>query len=223
MADVSREDFTPAAGRLLPTSTYDRLLSLLTREARWRAALLQILAPEPGERILDVGCGTGSFALLIKKTVPDAVVVGIDPDPEARAIARNKALAAGISVDWQPGFASDAASFGQFDKVVSSLVFHQVPIEEKRAGLVAMFAAARPGGLVCVADYAKQQRWLMRQAFRIVQSADGWTNTQPNVDGFLESELAHICGRQVDPTWAIDTPTGTISIFDIQTNDVVQR
>lgn len=205
--------FTPAAGRFLPTSAYDRLLALLTREATWRANLLEALAPKPGERILDVGCGTGSFAILIKQIEPDARNVGLDPDPEARRIAVTKAEIAGVEIEWHSGFARDAANFGQFDKVVSSLVFHQVPVEEKRAGLEAMFTATKPGGLVLIADYAEQRSWLMRQAFKIVQSADGRTNTQPNADGFLEQELERICGAPQTAVWSLDTPTGTISIF----------
>lgn len=206
-------EFTPAAGRFLPTSTYDRLLALLTREAAWRTKLLEALAPQPGERILDVGCGTGSFAILIKRIEPQAIVVGLDPDSEARRIAAAKAQAAGVEIEWLPGFARDAANFGQFDRVVSSLVFHQVPVEEKRAGLEAMFKATKAFGLVLIADYAAQRSWLMRQAFKIVQSADGRTNTQPNADGFLERELTRICGAPLPAAWALDTPTGTISIF----------
>ena len=207
--------FTPAAGRFLPTSAYDRLLALLTREATWRANLLEALAPKPGERILDVGCGTGSFAILIKQIEPDARIVGLDPDPEARRIAVTKAEIAGVEIEWHSGFARDAANFGQFDKVVSSLVFHQVPIEEKRAGLEAMFNATKPAGRVLVADYAEQRSWLMRQAFKIVQSADGRTNTQPNSNGFLERELTRLCGAPLTGAWALDTPTGTISLFSV--------
>lgn len=205
--------FTPAAGRFLPTSAYDRLLALLTREAHWRSRLLTTLAPQNGERILDVGCGTGSFAILIKQAAPGAEVVGLDPDEDARCIAKAKADAAGVEIELQIGFARDAANFGRFDKVVSSLVFHQVPIIEKQAGLAAMFAATKSGGKIIVADYARQQTWVMRQAFKIVQSADGRTNTQPNADGYLEAELAQICGLPVAADWSIDTPTGTISIF----------
>ena len=208
-------DFTPAAGRFLPTSAYDRLLAVLTREARWRSELLESLAPRNGERILDVGCGTGSFAILVKQAAPYAEVVGIDPDEHARCIANAKAAAAGIEIEWMSGFARDAANFGQFDKVVSSLVFHQVPVAEKQAGLAAMFAAAKQGGRIIVADYARQNSWLMRQAFKIVQSADGRTNTQPNADGFLEAELARIGGVSVTAEWSLDTPTGTISIFSL--------
>jgi ubiquinone/menaquinone biosynthesis C-methylase UbiE len=207
------KDFTPAAGRFLPTSAYDRLLALLTREARWRRQLLATLAPHNGERILDVGCGTGSFAVLIKQAAPGAEVVGLDPDDDARRIAKAKAHAAGVEIEWRSGYARDAGNFGLFDKVVSSLVFHQVPTSEKQAGLAAMFAAAKPGGKVIIADYARQQSWLMRQAFKIVQSADGRTNTQPNADGYLEAELARIGRAPVSAEWTTDTPTGTISIF----------
>ena len=139
--------------------------------------------------------------------------MGLDPDPEALRIAAAKAAEAGVEVAWQSGFARDAANFGQFDKVVSSLVFHQVPVEEKRAGLAAMFKAARPGGRVLIVDYAEQRSWLMRQAFKIVQSADGRTNTQPNADGFIERELVRICGAPLTSAWALDTPTGAISMF----------
>lgn len=208
-------EFTPAAGRFLPTRIYDRLLAVLTREATWRDAMLAALAPKPGERILDVGSGTGSLAILVKQKAPDAIIVGLDPDPEARRIAAAKAAAAGVEVEWQSGFARNAANFGQFDKVVSSLVFHQVPLEEKRVGLEAMFRAARPDGRVLIADYAKQRTWLMRQAFKIVQSADGRSNTQPNADGFLEAELARICGSPIDAVWGLDTPTGRISLFNV--------
>lgn len=211
---MSETEFTPAAGRFLPTSTYDRLLALLTREATWRAKLLEALAPKPGERILDVGSGTGTFAILVKQREPASIVVGLDPDPEARRLASAKAEAAGVEIEWLTGFARDASNFGQFDKVVSSLVFHQVPVAEKRAGLGAMFKAVRPGGRVLIADYAAQRRWLMRQAFKIVQSADGRENTQPNADGFLEQELARICGAPQDAAWGLDTPTGRISIFN---------
>ncbi len=207
-------EFTPAAGRFLPTSAYDRLLALLTREATWRARLLAALGPKPGERILDVGSGTGSLAILIKQMEPQAIVVGLDPDPDARRIAAAKAEAAGVEIEWLAGFARDAANFGLFDKIVSSLVFHQVPLAEKIAGIEAMFKAARPGGRILIADYAMQRSWLMRQAFKIVQSADGRTNTQPNADGFLERELARICGRPLDASWGLDTPTGRISMFN---------
>lgn len=206
-------DFTPAAGRFASTALYDSGVALLTRESVWRRELISRLAPATGEAILDVGCGTGSLAILLKQAQPEAQITGLDPDPEALTIAKRKAAAAGVEIEWEQGFAHDAAKFGAFDKTVSSLVFHQVPFDGKRSGIAAMFAATKPGGLVCIADYAEQDQWLMRQFFRFIQLIDGRTNTQPNADGFIERELSGLIGKAVVPAYSLNTATGTISIF----------
>lgn len=114
------------------------------------------------------------------------------------------------------GFASDESRFsGQFIKCVSSLVFHQVPLAEKEAGIHAMFDAVGRGGRIHIADYARQpDRW-MRAAFRIVQHLDGLENTQANADGALERILASQLGTaQVWPSKIVRTPTGAISLFN---------
>ena len=171
------------------------------------------MSPAPGDSILDVGCGTGSLAILLKKAQPEARIVGLDPDVQALAIAKRKAVAAEVEIEWRQGFAKDSADFGTFDKVVSSLVFHQVPLAAKRSGIAAMFAAAKAGGLVCIADYAEQSDWRMRQLFRFIQLIDGRANTQLNANGFIEHELSGIQRKPVAPVCTINTPTGTISLF----------
>jgi ubiquinone/menaquinone biosynthesis C-methylase UbiE len=209
------QTFTPAAGRFASTSLYDRGVALLTREQVWRGALIDLLAPAPDETILDVGCGTGSLAILIKQRQPSARVLGLDPDPQALSIAEAKAKDTGVTIEWRQGFARDAAQFGPMDKAVSSLVFHQVPLYGKRTGLAAMFACVRDGGLVCIADYSTPSGWAMRQAFRFIQLIDGYPDTQPNVEGFIEAELGRLAGRAVSADFAVNTPTGTISIFAV--------
>lgn len=150
-------DYTPALGRAGLTAGYDLAIRLLTREAVWRGALLRQVAPQDGERIVDVGCGTGTFAMLLKRAAPGARVIGLDPDPNVLRIAAAKASKAGLQIEWRDGFARDAADFaGRLDKAVSSLVFHQVPSAGKREGIAAMFASVRGGGEVHIADYARQ-------------------------------------------------------------------
>ena len=210
-------DFVPAAGRDFLTPIYDAGIRLLTNERRWRAALLAQVAPRPGETILDVGCGTGSFAILAKKAAPRSRVIGLDPDPRILARAAAKATAAGVDIEWWQGFARDAADLGvAVDKTVSSLVFHQVPLAEKRAGIAAMVAVTLPRGEVHIADFARQNDRMMRLAFSAVGLLDGRANTEPNARGALADILAGFDPDASRPTQQFPSACGQISLFRLE-------
>src|SRR5690606_35182255 len=99
------------------------------------------------------------------------------------------------------------------DAVVSSLMFHQVPMAEKQAGLAAMHAALRPGGRLLIADYGRQCG-LMRLLFRLtIQRLDGVVDTQPNADGMLPQLVAEAGFRNVREAARIHTITGTIALI----------
>ena len=88
---MTGKEFTPALGYGFLTPVYDLAVGLLTRERRWRSDLVRLIDPQPGDRILDVGCGTGSLLLLLGRVEPEARLIGLDPDPEALRIAGAKA------------------------------------------------------------------------------------------------------------------------------------
>lgn len=208
---MSDRAYTPPLGTG-DTADYDRAIRRWTRELRWRSATIELLAPRPGETIIDVGCGTGSFAVMLKAAAPGVHVIGIDPDEEALAIARAKGDAADADIHWERGFARDIGSRSA-DAVVSSLMFHQVPMAEKRAGLAAMHAALRPGGRLVIADYGRQ-RGLMRLLFRLtIQRLDGVADTQPNADGVLPELVCATGFDKVREAADIHTVTGTIALI----------
>src|SRR5262245_45624592 len=213
-ADKTRErDYVPAAPQIW---LYDTLVALLTREARWRPALLRQLDPQRGDAIADVGCGTGTLLALVARTVRPTALVGIDPDPEILERARRKIGATGAPVDPRVAYLRDTATIlaGQrIDKIVSSLVFHQVPMAEKEAGLNAMRAALVPGGTLHVADYGLQRTALMRRLFRIVGAGDGYENTEPNARGVLPALMREAGFQGVEETEVVPTPTGSISLY----------
>ena len=93
---MSEHAFTPAAGRFAPMRFYDSAVAL-TRERLWRSLAVMYIAPRPDDVIADVGCGTGSLAVLLSRVEPRATIVGLDPDPEVLAVARRKADAAGAT------------------------------------------------------------------------------------------------------------------------------
>lgn len=208
-------DFTPALGHASLTPLYDAAIALMTRERRWRAALLRQVAPQDGETILDVGCGTGSFPLLLKRAAPGAQVIGLDPDTDVLVRAVAKAKREGVAIEFKEGYARDAADVLPLpaDKIVSSLVFHQVPMSEKRAGLAAMAAALRPGGQLHIADYGLQRTPLMRALFTQIQRLDGKDNTTPNARGVLAELMREAGFDAVEEREVIPTPTGSISLY----------
>ena len=208
---MNEKGYTPPLGTG-DTADYDRAIRRWTREMRWRRAMIEALAPCPGETIVDVGCGTGSFAVMLKAVAPGVNLIGLDPDEEALAIARAKANAASADIHWERGFARDIDAHSA-DAVVSSLMFHQVPMAEKQASLTAMHAALRPGGRLVIADYGRQ-RGLMRLLFRsTIQRLDGIEDTQPNADGLLPVLIADAGFADVRETKRIHTVTGTIALI----------
>lgn len=140
---MTSQAFTPAAGLFTPTRFYDRGVALLTREEVWRRELLKLVAPGHVENILDVGCGTGSFAVMLKAACPQMTVLGVDPDLEALAIAEAKAREAGVEITWNQGFARPRTWPGQCRRYQPDVSPSAACREARRFGLHVWCAAPR--------------------------------------------------------------------------------
>ena len=153
MAETHRH-FVPAAGAdwLLPF--YDPFTRLLGTAAAQRQ-LVEQAALAPGQRVLDLGCGTGALSLVAKRAEPGIELVGLDPDPKALARARRKVADAGVSIAFEQGF-GDALPFADasFDRVLSSFMFHHLESADKPAVLRELRRVLRPGGSLHVVDFA---------------------------------------------------------------------
>jgi ubiquinone/menaquinone biosynthesis C-methylase UbiE len=102
---------------------------------------------ESAARVLEIGCGTGNLALLVKRMRPQLEVVGLDPDAKALQRARRKARRVELSLELDTGFA-DALPYpdGSFDGVLSSLMFHHLEADLRVASLREVLRVLRPGG-----------------------------------------------------------------------------
>jgi ubiquinone/menaquinone biosynthesis C-methylase UbiE len=153
----TRRIFIPAAGHdwLLPL--YDPFVRLLGAD-RARRVLLDDATLRPGDNVLDLGCGTGTLATLIKCACPGARVFGLDPDAKALAKARRKALRAGVPVQLDQGYADELPYSDQsFDTVFSSFMFHHLDSGAKAGMLREVLRVLKPGGSIYLLDFGGPQ------------------------------------------------------------------
>ena len=148
--------FLPAAGRDFLLPLYDPLVKLLGAD-RARKKLFDQASVQPHHRVLDIGCGTGTFAVAIKGWLPSVQVTGLDPDPKALARSRRKADRAGVSIRFDQGFANALPySDAYFDPVFSSLMFHHLPHHTKLATMGEVRRVLKPGGSLHLLDFEQE-------------------------------------------------------------------
>jgi ubiquinone/menaquinone biosynthesis C-methylase UbiE len=138
---------------------------LFGRERSFRERLLSLAALGSGESVLDIGCGTGSLAILAGRQVgPSGTVVGIDASPEMIAHARRKADRTRLTVEFREASAQ-ALPFpaAQFDVVLSTLMLHHLPKSAHAQLASEARRVLKPSGRLLMVDFAKSSaekpRW----------------------------------------------------------------
>ena len=212
--DRDPKRFIPGLGYHSLTAFYDPVLALVLGEAKWKRAFVEQIAPRAGERILDLGCGTGTLAILIKTAAPQAEVVGFDPDPAMLERARRKADEAGAAIAFERGYADDPGQPAyRCDKVVSSLMFHHLDTQAKQRALKGARSCLKPGGELHIADFGRPHNLLMRGLFLTVQLDDGFATTRDNIEGRLPEFMRDAGFEAVAETCRRVTALGSLSFY----------
>lgn len=144
----------PAANRHWLTPFYDLLCELLGLGRRFQRSVLARLGLRGEERLIDVGCGTGTLLAETLRRHSGVTAAGVDADPEILAIAARRLRRYGARVTLHIARA-EALPFpdASFDAALSTLTFHHLPTPAKRAALAEVYRVLRPGGRLLLVDF----------------------------------------------------------------------
>jgi demethylmenaquinone methyltransferase/2-methoxy-6-polyprenyl-1,4-benzoquinol methylase len=144
---------------------YDLLNRILSvgLDRRWRRKAVAALAPQPGERILDLATGTADVALAVLAAQPEATVVGLDPSNEMLAVGAEKARALGVTgkITFVPGDAQELPfPDASFDGITMAFGIRNVP--DRALALSEMARVLRPGGRAVILELSEPRNPLAR-------------------------------------------------------------
>jgi len=208
------KSYIPALRYHWLTRFYDPIVRLTTRESTFKEALLGQAKIQAGYRVLDLGCGTGTLATMVKRSHPSAEVFGLDADLETLKLARAKMVRAGFALQLDQGFASALPyATASFDRVLSSPFVHHLSDQLKDQAMLEVCRVLRPGGEFHIAEWGRPTSSAMRIAFYGIQMLDGFATTRDSVMGVFPELLSLAGFETVELTGNYSTLLGTLSLY----------
>lgn len=211
MTETRSRPFLPALAYGWLTPYFDRVIALTIREDAFRQQLIDQANLASANRVLDLGCGTGTLAVRIQRQFPHLCITGLDADEAMLKRARAKAIGANMDVKFDRGFSQSLPyDDGVFDRVVSTLFFHHLDREQKEATFREVRRVLEPGGELHIADWGSPTGPLMRAMFQVVRWSDGLAVTRDNVTGQLPALVEQAGFVDVRETHAMNMLFGTV-------------
>ena len=211
---MSTTKFIPALGYDFLSDYYDLAIKLTMPEKKFRNKLVDFVNPQKNEKILEFGFGTAQNIIILKQRFPDCNIQRIDIDPKIKTIAEYKLNRAGIET---PLFLYDGDKLpfedNSFDKVYSSLVFHQLDRITKLKCLLEINRILKPNGELIIGDWGKAKTKWMRFSFYLVQLLDGFKTTTDNVNGLMIKYITDAGFKNALEVDYINTSIGTYSYY----------
>ncbi|MES2863728.1 MAG: class I SAM-dependent methyltransferase [Bacteroidota bacterium] len=216
---MSTKKFIPALGYDFLSDYYDLAIKITMPEKKFRNRLVDYVNLKEDEKILEFGFGTAQNIIILKQRFPNCNIQGVDIDPKIKSIAEYKLNKFGIDA---PLFLYDGNKLpfedNSFDKVYSSLVFHQLDKTTKLKCLIEINRILKPNGELIIGDWGESKTKWMRFSFYLVQLLDGFKTTNDNVNGLMTKYISEAKFKEVREIDFINTSIGTYSYYKAYKN-----
>jgi len=210
----SSPNYIPALKFHSLTRFYDHVVRLTTRERVFKKALINQVTAKEDEKLLDVGCGTGTLIQMLAHQQPKLIITGLDADRNALNQAMVKVKSLDTYITLEHGYAQQIPFVSKtFDIATSSLFFHHLTKEQKQKTFNEIYRTLKPGGRLHIADWGKPASRYQRILFYLIQILDGFETTSDNVQGALPNMIFKAGFLDIEETSCIATPLGTIRLL----------
>lgn len=206
--------FIPALKYNFLTPLFDPILRWTLRDKVFKSALIDQAQVEHDFKVLDVGCGTGTLLIELKKRFPSTQTYGLDGDPRILSLAERNAAASGVALNLERAMSNEMPfEDASFDRVFSSLFFHHLSRSDKETTFREIRRVLRPAGELHVADWGKPSNLLIRVAFLQVQMLDGFETTRDNALGLIPQIAESVGFTHSRPERHFSTVFGTLTLY----------
>lgn len=179
-------DYLPAFGKDALLPFYDLLTRALGMGKNYDALVAQAELAE-GQRVLEIGCGTGNVTARIKRAAPGTDVIGTDPDPLALARAQRKTHGL-TGIRFERAYAQQLPfADATFDRALSSMMLHHLDEDVKAGAAAELYRVLRPGGQLHIVDIGGHTTAHHGLASR-------WMKNNPHAAGNLDDAIARLLG-----------------------------
>lgn len=217
---IKNECTTPTRGRTLDYAAgmYDILSPPMTfwQEKRLGRVAVELLQLQGNEKIIDIGCGTGSLTIAIgQKLNPEKGGLAVGVDAASKMILRARRKEVGlkqvqfdIAAAEQLGYPDET-----FDKAISTFFFHHVDYELKVTALNEMWRVLKKGGKAAIVDVDVPTNWFGKLCAWSGYILFRQEEIRENIEGKLRQAFA---ASQFGCYKLVSSHQGYISIFILQ-------
>lgn len=208
--------YIPALTFDILTGYYDwAIKKVMPRE--FRDVLVSQLDLSRNEVVLDFGTGTAELAILIKRKDLTTSVIGLDVDPRVLKIAKNKIIEQKLNIHI---IQYDGTAFpfmsGNFDKVVSCLVFHHLNPKEKLHALAEIYRVLKTGGRLYVADWGLERNPLKVRFLKLFKGISSLKILEEHSRGLFPQYIIQAGFKNVVETAYLKASTGTLCYYEAE-------
>jgi ubiquinone/menaquinone biosynthesis C-methylase UbiE len=182
MSEVN-DDYIPALSYKFLTPFYDFIQKYIVRDVRYKSILIDQAEIQAGQSVLDLGCGTGTLAMMVKQRHASAEVTGLDADPQMLRVAKYKSARENIPVKFDMGMTYSLPYPDEsFDRVMSSIMIHHLKTPDKKRTAGEVFRVLKPGGRLHIIDFGKPVTLFGKLLGPFLH---GFEEANDNIDGSL--------------------------------------